>query len=64
MSKTIIGGSNFKIIRLDERGLSADAGTLEPFLRVHAVKVGDDLRVSKELFEAIEEAVLRNGKIK
>ena len=58
-SETMLGGKNFKIIRMDEIGLDADAGTLDPMLRVHAVKFGDDLRVSKELFEAIKEAIVR-----
>jgi hypothetical protein len=48
---------------MDERGLVADAGTLNQMLRVHAVKFGDDLRVSKELFEAIKEIVAREKKI-
>lgn len=62
-SETMLGGKNFKIIRMDERGFGTDAGTLNPMLRVHAVKFGDDLRVSKELFEAIEEIVAREKKI-
>lgn len=62
MEKTMIGGSNFKIIRVDERGLDADAGTLDQMRRVHAVEYGEDLRVSAELFTAIEEAIARAKK--
>ena len=53
MKNTILGGKNFKVIRMTETVLHADTG-------VHAIKFSDELLVSKELYEAITEASVRD----